>query len=241
MISESNAPLVLWDVDYTLVDPGGLGYRAFGVAFSRLFGRELVHRAPTLGRTDRAIILDILDRNGVADPLSHVDAYRQAMEESLDDGIEYVLAHGKVLPGVVDALAAVGELDGVVQSVLTGNLRPIAETKLAAFGLDRFLDVEVGAFGWAHTERAKLVDVARTAARQKYGRSFDGAATVLVGDTPLDIEAAVGSGASVVSVATGKHSAEDLLAAGASVVLPDVTDAHALIEAIKVASGTMSE
>lgn len=80
---------MLWDVDYTLVDPGGLGYRAFGVAFSRLFGRELVHRAPTLGRTDRAIILDILDRNGVADSLSHVDAYRQAMEESLDDGIEY--------------------------------------------------------------------------------------------------------------------------------------------------------
>jgi phosphoglycolate phosphatase len=35
----------------------------------------------------------------------------------------------------------------VIQSLLTGNIQPNAVVKTSAFGLDRWLDYEVGAYG----------------------------------------------------------------------------------------------
>jgi phosphoglycolate phosphatase-like HAD superfamily hydrolase len=68
------------------------------------------------------------------------------------------------------------------------------------------------------------VPVARLAASQAYGADFGGWSTVLVGDTPLDIEAALATGARAVGVATGGYSEAELAAAGAHTVLPDLTD-----------------
>jgi phosphoglycolate phosphatase-like HAD superfamily hydrolase len=56
--------------------------------------------------------------------------------------------------------------------------------------------------------------------------------TVLVGDTSLDVEAALATGARAVAVASGTFSAADLAAAGAHVVLPDLTDASLLVSAV---------
>jgi phosphoglycolate phosphatase len=61
---------------------------------------------------------------------------------------------------------------------------------------------------------------------------FDGAATVLIGDTPLDIEAALAAGARAIGVATGSSQAADLLAAGAHAVLPDLTDTAQVVRAL---------
>ena len=55
---------------------------------------------------------------------------------------------------------------------------------------------------------------------------------MLVGDTPLDVEAALATGARAVGVATGGPAAADLAAAGADVVLPDLTDTAATVAAI---------
>ena len=121
------------------------------------------------------------------------------------------------------------------QSVLTGNIRPMAEAKLAALGLDDQLDLRIGAYGDDHEVRAELVGVARRRAAAAHGRSpadFAGRATVLVGDTPLDIEAALASGARAVGVATGPFPAADLRAAGAHAVLPDLADTALVVRAI---------
>jgi len=96
---------------------------------------------------------------------------------------------GRALPGAEAALAALAADAGVVQSLLTGNVQPNALVKLAAFGLDGYLDFEVGGFGSDHRHRPSLVGVARAKAERKYGVAFDGTATVLVGDTPLDVAA----------------------------------------------------
>jgi len=61
---------------------------------------------------------------------------------------------------------------------------------------------------------------------------FDGASTVVIGDTPLDIEAALVSGARAVGVATGSYTAADLAAAGAHAVLPNLTDTNAVLRAL---------
>jgi phosphoglycolate phosphatase len=121
---------------------------------------------------------------------------------------------------------------GVVQSVLTGNVRPIAEVKLRAAGLTGHLDLGIGAYGESHEVRAELVHLARHNAARRYGADFAGQQTVLVGDTELDVAAALATGARVVGVATGGTTAEQLAAAGADAVLPGLADTAATLAAI---------
>jgi phosphoglycolate phosphatase-like HAD superfamily hydrolase len=223
--------LVLWDVDYTLVDADGLGTCLYKIVFKHRFGRELVEVAPKAGRTDRAIILDTLTLAGVPEPRAHVDGFLAALarEAALADGT----AHGRVraMAGAPAAIGAVAA-SGLRQSVLTGNVRPLAALKLGAAGLGEHLDLDVGAYGDAHEVRAELVSVARLAARQAYGTDFAGPSTVLVGDTPLDVAAALATGARAVGVATGHYPAAELAAAGAHAVLPDLTDPALVIAAV---------
>ncbi len=135
------------------------------------------------------------------------------------------------LPGAAAAIEALAAA-GVRQSVLTGNIRPLAELKLGLAGLGKHLDLDVGAYGDVHEVRAELVPVARQAAAAAYGLDFDGPSTVLIGDTPLDVAAALATGARAVGVATGTFPASDLAAAGAHVVLPDLTDTALLLAAV---------
>ena len=121
------------------------------------------------------------------------------------------------------------------QSVLTGNIRSVAEVKLAALGLREWLDLCIGAYGDDHEDRTELVHVARRRAAAVHGRSaaaFGGTATVVIGDTPLDISAALAAGARAVGVATGSHPADDLAMAGADAVLPDLTDTAVVLRAL---------
>jgi len=123
----------------------------------------------------------------------------------------------------------------VHQSVLTGNIRSMAEVKLAALGLRDGLDLCIGAYGDDHEDRAELVHVARRRAAAVHGRALDafsGPATVIIGDTPLDVQAALATGARAVGVATGQYSAGELTLAGAHVVLPDLTDTTAVMRAL---------
>jgi phosphoglycolate phosphatase len=223
--------LVLWDVDYTLLNAAGLGNQLYETVFRDLFGRELTAIAPKAGRTDRAILLDTLTLAGVAEPRAHVDDFLAALAREVAAVDGSAQAYVRALPGAAAAIAAVAAT-GARQSVLTGNIRPLAELKLAAAGLGEHLDLDIGAYGDVHEVRAELVPVARQEAQATYGADFGGAATVLVGDTPLDVEAALATGARAVAVATGSFGAADLLAAGAHVVLPDLTDTPRVLAAV---------
>jgi phosphoglycolate phosphatase len=138
-------------------------------------------------------------------------------------------------PAPAPAHGAGGAAGRVHQSVLTGNVRSVAEVKLAALGLREWLDLCIGAYGDDHEDRTELVQVARRRAAAVHGRSaaaFDGTETVVIGDTPLDISAALAAGARAVGVATGSHSADELAMAGADAVLPDLTDTAAVLRAL---------
>jgi phosphoglycolate phosphatase len=232
MVSMTGGVLVLWDVDHTLVDAAGVGSQAFRAAFRQLFGGDDALRLPPMaGRTDRAIVTDLLVANGVADPHPYLEDFRLAAEQALI-GLEGVLrAEGRALPGAVAAVSALRDTSAV-QTLLTGNIRAFAEAKMRMFGLSEHLDLDIGAYGWAHPVRARLVDLARSAAGARHGREFSGRATVLVGDTPRDVEAALATGAAVVGVATGRYGAAELRAAGAHAVLDDLADTGAFLAAI---------
>jgi phosphoglycolate phosphatase len=223
--------LVLWDVDYTLVDSDGLGTRLYEATFSEMFGRDLSAVAPKAGRTDRSIVAETLAMAGIAAPRAQVDDFLAvlarrvaAMDGSAPPGV-------RALPGAGAAIAALAAA-GARQSVLTGNIRPLAVLKLGLAGLGEHLDLDIGAYGDVHEVRAELVPVARQGAREAYGTDFRGLSTVLVGDTPLDVAAALAAGARAVGVATGSFPAAELAAAGAHAVLPGLTDTARVLAAV---------
>jgi phosphoglycolate phosphatase len=223
--------LVLWDVDYTLLTAAGLGNRLYQAVFRDMFGRDLAAMAAKAGRTDRAILLDTLTLAGVANPRAHIDDFLAALGRRAGALDGSVPAEVHALPGAAAAIATLAAA-GIRQSVLTGNIRPLAAVKLDAAGFAEHLDLDVGAYGDVHEVRAELVPVARQAARAAYGADFNGLSTVLVGDTPLDVAAALATGARAVGVATGSFGAADLAVAGAHAVLPDLTDASLVLAAV---------
>jgi phosphoglycolate phosphatase-like HAD superfamily hydrolase len=201
-----------------------------------MFGRELTVVAPKAGRTDRAIVGDTLTLAGV--PVSAVGPFLAALERLAEAG--GVPGAVRPLPGAAAAIETLAAA-GVRQSVLTGNIRPMAALKLERAGLGDHLDLAAGAYGDTHEVRAELVTAARAAAAEVYGADFSGVRTVLIGDTPLDVEAALAADARVVGVATGSYPAAELAAAGAEVVLPDLTDTALVLTAVIAGAGPAAE
>lgn len=252
---------MLWDVDGTLLNVGDVGGDLYEAVYLQLFGCSLEDFAPMAGRTDRAIVLETLRLAGIDDPRRYVDLFLESLSKQAQSVGDELARCGQALPGAAAAIAALaavriprqrglspasgtgawgppaspGGPGQVRQSVVSGNVRQLAEVKLAAVGLREGLDMCIGAYGDDHEERAELVHVARRRAEAVHGRgpgTFAGEATVVVGDTPLDIEAALSAGARPVGVTTGGYLEADLEAAGADVVLRDLSDTGAVLNAL---------
>ncbi|HKO84493.1 MAG TPA: haloacid dehalogenase-like hydrolase [Actinomycetota bacterium] len=230
--------LVLWDIDGTLVQAGDVGRDIFTEAFQAVLGRAPNQVAARMlamaGRTDPEIALEFLAAHEIAEAEGerHLPAFSEALATALAAKAALIRERGRALPGAREILAALGRSDGVVQSLLTGNVQPNALLKLASFELDGYLDFDVGGFGSDNRHRPSLVEVARAKAEGKYGTAFAGPATVLVGDTPLDVDAGQAGGARVVAVATGPYGVAELEATGADAVLADLRDTEAALAAI---------
>ena len=227
---------MLWDVDFTLIDADGAGRRLYQTALRDMYGLELPRPAQSFaGRTDSAIALEVLALAGVPDPPGQLRRFQDYQSRLVVGMTEEIRDQGRVLPGVeqiLAALAAGSRGQPVVQSVLTGNLPEIARVKLSALRLTEHLDLSIGAYGNVSAIRADLVEVARTRAAARHGDDFGGRMTVLVGDTPADIEAALVNGASAVGVGSGSFDVAELAQAGAHAVLPDLADTAAALTAI---------
>ncbi len=224
--------LVLWDIDHTLIETRGVGGQIYAEAFAQVTGQKLEKMPVLAGRTEPVIFRDALAVNGVEghEGLYELFAAKQARgyAEHLDD----LKRRGRVLPGAAEALHALSQRDDVTQTVLTGNTRLASEIKLMAFGLDQYIDFDIGAFGTDDDTRASLVGIARQRAEKAHGQDYEATRTVLIGDTPNDVAAALDSGARIIAVATGNDSAAELAASGAETVLADLTNTSAVLSAI---------
>lgn len=232
----SGSVLVLWDLDLTLLDPAGFGARMITPALAEFVGRDPVINGSFAGRTDRAILTDLLVANGVGEPdddevSALMDAVAERCERFSDD---LLAAGGGALPGAHDAVRALASEPRVHQGIVTGNMRRTALLKLRVCGFDGLPDPELGAFGDHHSDRAHLVREAMDLAR---GQGLDVLPphTVVVGDHVHDVRGALDAGVHCIGVATGRVGADELAAAGAHIVLPDLTDAGALIAALPMA------
>lgn len=224
------ALIVLWDIDHTLIDNAGVSKEIYAAAYETATGRRPERPAVTEGRTDRLIMRDMFRRNGVDEPVwAHVEA---ALTAAGAERLDALRARGTALPGVQYVLKAAAARPGWVSSVLSGNIAANARVKLSAFALDTLLDLPVGAYGADAEDRPQLVDAARARIQTQRGLPAD-APVVLVGDTPRDVEAALVSGAHIIAVATGVDTPSALAAAGAGVVLPDLSDTEHVLRVLE--------
>lgn len=221
--------LVLWDIDLTLLDMRPVNATWFRDALREVTGRELGTVPPMAGRTDRWIAREMLLGVDVQPTDELIDRLHAVAVRIAGDHRERMADHGIVLPGVADVLRELAGLDDVVQTLVTGNVRPIAGYKVGAFGLDHYLDLEIGGYGGLSEQRSVLVAEALAGARERHGTQF---AAVVVGDTPHDVHAALAHDARAVAVATGSFGEDALKAAGAHEVLPDLSDTKRALAAI---------
>jgi phosphoglycolate phosphatase-like HAD superfamily hydrolase len=232
----TDATLVLWDIDQTLIELRGAGREIYQRAFEAVTGCRAERFAEMAGRTDPAIFHDMLGLHGLDGSDDNrfnalFERFAHGLTVAYDAARGLMREAGRALPGAHDALDELQQRPDIIQSVLTGNIASVAVIKLATFGLDRYVDLEVGAYGSDHAQRPRLVGIAKQRARLKYAMRADRARTILIGDTPADIAAGREGGATTVGVATGSFSTTDLAAAGADFVLPDLTSTADLLRA----------
>jgi phosphoglycolate phosphatase len=224
--------LILWDIDHTLIDTGGVGSEVFRDAFEQVTGRKIDKLAEVTGRTEPIIFRETLELYGIEDPGHYFPNFVQAQAEGYRARADEMRRRGRALPGARQALEAFVDIGEVRQTILTGNPRPSAEAKLNTFGLADLVDIDSGAYGTDDSIRANLIPIAQQRVRERYGSSFTDKTTIVIGDTTSDVEAALTGGAQIIAVASGRTTADELRDAGAPTVLDSLADTDAVVRAV---------
>lgn len=220
-------PIILFDIDGTLIRSGGAGKAAMEAALLAAFGiAEVKDVVPYSGRTDTAIARDLLGVHDIDPSLDNQRALREAYLAQLPGCLK---SHGgKILPGVGELLVALQARSDVVLGLLTGNIRVGAKTKLGHFGLWEYFTC--GGFGDEHFDRDDVARMALTEVRTHTGREVDPSDIWVIGDTPLDVQCARAIGAKVIAVATGWHPVAELEECKPDHVFSDLSEHERVLE-----------
>ena len=216
----------LFDIDGTLLLGDGSGRAALEAAIRAEFGREGPLRTVSFaGRTDRAIVTELLAANDV-------EPTDEARERCLRAYLEHLPGqlrgrNGRVLPGIVALLEALSTRQDTATGVITGNLREGARIKLAHFARDRYF--AFGGYGDDHHDRGDVARAALADAELHLGFAPNIERVWVIGDTPEDVRCARAIGAHAIAVATGFATAEELRRAEPDLLLTDLAEPSALI------------
>jgi phosphoglycolate phosphatase len=226
--------LVLFDIDGTLLRVGDPEHgQAFRHAFEQVYGKPVtLDGVPLAGMLDAQIARVLFERHAL--DREEADARLHEMMAAMGERFVLSIAERNVrerlLPGVVEAVQACMRHEWAA-GVLTGNGEAVGHAKLRAAGLDALLTF--GAFGDNAVERGHLVEIAIEAAERAVGQRFEPGRTVLVGDTPNDINAARLAGTRVIAVATGRFSENALGNHDPDALLPNLGDTDAFVNAVQ--------
>ena len=213
--------VLLFDIDGTLISTGGAGRRAMDAAFASVHGvADAMAGVVLSGKIDPMIYDEVCRRFRLAPAMG---AFRETYLEHLAVELPRCRDRGAVMPGVAGLLRHLDGAPGVLLGLLTGNWRDGAYAKLRFYGLDRHFPF--GAFGDDAPDRNALPAVAIRRAAELAGPVVTAATRfTVIGDTPRDIECALGSDCLAVAVATGEYPVEELAAYQPQVLLPDLAD-----------------
>ncbi|MFH1497292.1 MAG: HAD family hydrolase [Verrucomicrobiota bacterium] len=198
---------VLFDLDGTLIDHLPAIHRCYVFTLPRL-GLT----APTYDQVKRAIggglenaMLNFVPRERLDEALA---IYRPHWDATMLDDVTLMPGAEELLDGLVAA--------GVTCAVFTNKHGPSARRLCEHLGV---ADRLAGIFGAKDTPWLKPAPA--FAAHALNNLEAESATTLLIGDSPFDVEAGHRGGFPVWAVTTGTHSAEELRAARAEAIYPD--------------------
>jgi phosphoglycolate phosphatase-like HAD superfamily hydrolase len=199
---------LLFDLDGTLVDAFTTIHRAYAHTLPQ-FGRPV----PTLAEVRRAVGGGLANAMGHFLPPELIPAASQVHTAFTQ---KILLEDVTLLPGAADLLRT-QHARGVKLAVYTNKQGDNARRICAHLGVAPLLD---GVFGagdtpWLKPQREFSDHVLRTL-------GADAATTLLVGDSPFDVETARHAGFPGWCVTTGTHDAAQLRAAGADAIFADL-------------------
>ena len=196
----------LFDIDGTLLrSRDRVHVNSFASSVQRVTGFEITLAGILLhGSTDTAILREACQQAGI--PAEVMEKRTEAILEAMRNAVaeqrnEMDLIRMPGVEMVLDYLAAKGALLGVA----SGNLEAIGWIKIEQAGLREWF--RFGGFSDQFSVRPELIGQAAAKAREMAG---NGAHVCVVGDTPRDIEAARSNYLSVIAVATGNYSFDEL-------------------------------
>jgi phosphoglycolate phosphatase len=219
---ERSLPLVLFDIDGTLISRAGPHHkRALTEAVRLVMGHDVsLDGIPTQGMLDcelfRILLQPIVQS---ADPISQALPHliAAAQQQYLVDCPE-TLAE-RVCPGVVPFLESLRQAD-IPCAIVSGNLRAIGWKKLELAGLRPYF--QTGAFAEDGDTRSDLVRTLLNGSRLSGGPRGP---VSLIGDHQNDIRAARANGIRSIAVATGLSSLEELQSEEPDLLFEDLTSA----------------
>ena len=209
--------ILLFDIDGTLVSTGGAGAVAWKRAFEELHGIPAdIGEFTDAGMTDPDVgartFAAVMHREPTPQELAQVIQRRlEHLPEAVAESKGY-----RVLPGVPERLRQLSR-DGHLLGIITGNGDGAAHIKLARAELNRWFTF--GAYASAGLDRAGIVRQAVQRGEAMLGSDVSNTEIYVIGDTPLDVQAAHAVGCTAIAVATGHYDAAALRDSGADHVI----------------------
>ncbi len=211
-------PLLLFDIDGTLLDSGGAGTRALNAAFVDLLGVDDAFEGISMaGKTDIQIIREGIERAGYHPDERLLSSLTEAYLRIL--GMEIVNSGKRRKPGVEILLSRLEDAKYPL-GLLTGNIEDGARIKLRSLDLESYF--ASGAFGSDHEDRNQLLPIA-VRRFNSLGICVRPEDCIVIGDTPRDIECARVHGARCIAVATGPYGKESLRDHSPDLLIDDLT------------------
>ena len=219
--------VAFFDIDGTLMT-GGPAKNAFCGAMIDTFGTfGNVEEVSFGGKTDPQIARELLV--GIDYSVELIEERFPSLWHSYTERLadELTQCPMQVLPGVHELLNILKRMDDIGVGLLTGNIARGAQLKLDSAGLtEHFV---LGSYGSDHEEREHLSRIALQRARDMWNPALCPENTVVIGDTPRDVDCGLAIGARTLAVATGSFSSSQLAKAGANRVVIDLTDTDEIV------------
>jgi phosphoglycolate phosphatase len=227
--------LVLFDIDGTLILTAGAGMRAFYRAFQQVFDLPVDRNVirPD-GKTDPLIAREFLAFFGCEDRLTRqsrealFSAYLLFLEEEMEKARDGGTL--RLLPGVMELLSFLSTQPDFAVGLVTGNLERGARIKLEKAGIDYFF--RFGGYGSDSEDRTKLIRIGIGRGIQ-FVSPASVEASIVIGDTPLDIIHSHAAGAKVIAVASAGYSMADLSALGPDLLVPDLSHLETVLSFLR--------
>lgn len=218
--------VVLFDIDKTLLMGSHCHFYSFKQAFKDLYGENITLDIPNLqGMTDKQIIYQVAKKNSIK-----INNFQTIMDRIVEHYKKNAKREKiKPLRGTREVLNILDDMK-IPKGIVTGNIKDIAWIKLKKAKFSDYFGF--GAFGDEGCQRSTLLRLALKRA-EKIHNKINPKESIIVGDTPRDIQAGKKVGTITVGVATGDFTIEDLKKAGADHVLKSLEEKEKFIKIIQ--------